>query len=420
MCESNALLAAVPFMFAARLRNSFVFGECRAAAARDERSGLAQSVPARCTARARLLVVWKVGVGSLVKHAIGLCQMFALCLLACGSEHATRAPVDAAAVSGDADASVCAALGSCPAHSIGQWRALLEASEFGPGARLVATGGLGVLIATGDGQYRVARTVDPRGARPAKDWDFPEATRALAVVVPADEDAISVLTCGADGSHCSVWRADLSADEPSAWRERALPQSFIARGIAQDRSTVDRPVCAYGSGMYCWAQSWQAVIPESDELRLNAVAFGSAWSLAVGDHGRWFARVVGDAAWEEQTPLNDVALVRVDVSGGRGGVILGEGKLQAALGSRAGSYACLEHRELAALFLDPGVAGLAYAVTAEGHVIQQQGESACAYQELALSRAVLQTTAVPCGASNNPRLLTESALFGQSSCLEVP
>lgn len=321
-------------------------------------------------------------------------------------------------MSGDASTlGSCSPIGSCPARSIGVWQELLKASDFGANARLVATGGAGVLLALDEQHFRVLRLADPSGVSMQKDWDFPHAG-PLGIFVPSPPNSMSVLTCGDGGSHCSVWQTDLQADEPSTWREAALPASFIARGITQDLTVDGRPICVYGDGMYCQWQAWQSVIPESGELRLNASAFGSQWSLAVGDHGRWWKRERG-ADWQEQPALNDAALDQVVVSDDGGGVIVGAGKLQAALGSQAALYDCVEGGDVAAFILDSAAPGLAYAVTPDGLIVQHSS-TYCAYQQLALSGPVLQSTSFHCGGSNNPRLLTASVLFGPNNCLEVP
>ena len=355
-------------------------------------------------------------------NGVALWLACALSLLACSAEHApdvvrdAGAPTaDAAAMSGDAATlGSCAPLGSCPARSIGVWQELLEASDFGASARLVATGGLGVLVALDEQHVRVVRLAEPSGASMQQDWDFPHAG-ARGIYVPNPPDSMSVLTCGDSGSQCSVWQADVRSDELSAWRETVLPGSFVARGISQDLTVDSRPICVYGAGMVCDSQ---AVIPVADDRRLNAVAFGSQWSIAVGEHGRWWKREHG-ADWQEQPALNDVALEQVVVSEDGGAVIVGEGKLQAALGSQAALYDCVEGGDVAAFILDSAAPGLAYALTPSGLIVQHSS-SYCAYQRLELSGPVLQSGTLRCGGSNNPRVLTASVLFGQNNCLEVP
>src|SRR5262245_29632655 len=51
-------------------------------------------------------------------------------------------------------------IGSCLAGSEG-WRVLLDAKDFGSDARLVAMGGLSVLVSMGNATFRIARLHDP-------------------------------------------------------------------------------------------------------------------------------------------------------------------------------------------------------------------------------------------------------------------
>jgi hypothetical protein len=250
----------------------------------------------------------------------------------------------------------------------------------------------------------------------------------LSNIVPVPPTMMLVLTCGDAGAHCSLWRSDVQADQLSSWQEEVLPPSFIARGVSFDVAVEPKQICVYGSGLYCWNDSWQEAIPESADLRLNAVALGSSWSLAVGDHGRWWKRLRDDTGslgpWQEQAPLNDIALSQVSVVAD-GGAIVGAGRLQALLGSQAELYDCLVSDDIAAFILDPAIQGLAYLVTNSGEIFQhapmsaRRAEAYCDYQQLALPGPVIETGAVPCSAANNPRLLTESILFGQSVCLST-
>jgi hypothetical protein len=360
---------------------------------------------------------------------------------AAGSGGAAASAGGASGASGSAAGlpACTASIGSCPAHSVGIWQELLKATDLGANARLVATGGLGVLGALGDGSFRVARLNDPAEAAsgPAYTaWDFPNASAQakpvaimegrLSDITPVPPNELIVLTCADTRAHCSIWRSAVNAGQLSSWEETPLPAEFSAGGVALDGGVEPRQICVYGGGMYCWTDHWQEAIPSAQALRVNDVAFGPLWSLAVGDHGRWFKRA-HDAggtlsAWLEQPPLNDIALSQVSVAAD-GGVIVGAGKLQAALGTQAPLYDCSVSDDLAGFLVDPGVRGLAYAVTNTGKILQhaltsaQRSEAYCAYQQLTLSGAVLDSGAVPCSASNNPRLLTDSGLFGQSQCL---
>ena len=120
--------------------------------------------------------------------------------------------------------------------------------------------------------------------------------------------------------------------------------------------------------------------------------------------------------------LDDVALNQVSVANDSG-VVVGAGKVQAFVGAQAELYDCLVAGEVAAFILDPASQGLGYLVTNAGHVFQhaptnvRAAEPYCDYQQLPLPGPVIQSGTVPCASANNPRVLTESVLFGQSVCL---
>jgi hypothetical protein len=128
--------------------------------------------------------------------------------------------------------------------------------------------------------------------------------------------------------------------------------------------------------------------------------------------------------WQEQPALADVALTQVSVAGA-GGVIVGEGKLVAAVGTQADDFRDCDPfgGDLKGLMLDPGIPGLAYAVTGSGEVVQhaavspQRPESYCSYQRL--PQSVVGVSDAPCGGSQNARAWTDQALFGTNTCVEV-
>jgi len=391
--------------------------------------------------------------------------LLALMLVACGSQPGRSAMLASAAThgtpphadAGSADASSVVAssgpitgdpsiaglpactgsIGSCPAQSFGIWQELLNASEFGAGAHFVSMGGLGLLVAIADGSFRVVRLRQPTwgsasGAAYAS-WDFPSQAMEPIAITEANQSGLGsgppgslfVLTCDAARAQCSVWRSDVDTAQPPSWQQMTLPEGLEPQGLVLDRAQAPGQVCAYGRGLACWSDSWQQAIAATNDLRIRAVAFGAFWSLAVGDHGRWFKRERDDAdhlgAWEEQAPLGDAALSSVSLDG-RGGVIVGEGRLQAAVGMQSPFFDCSIANDLAALILDRGTNGLAYAVTDAGQTLQHAPPTGpyCAYQTLPLTGAVIATEIVPCSAALNPRVLTAAAVFGQSECIEVP
>jgi hypothetical protein len=332
------------------------------------------------------------------------------------------------------------AIGSCPSTSIGAWTELLKASDFGADARLVAIGGLGVLVAMGNGSFRLARLHDPRdttaSAPPFVAWDFPNASaqaKPIAILEgrasdlpPRPPNMLVVLTCDAGQVNCSVWSADVTGDQLSSWRQSQLPVSFVGRGLAFDAGVEPQQICAYGSGMLCLADGWQEAIPAGADLNVHAVAFGS-WSLAVGEHGRWWKRVHHDAGtgpWQEQTRLEDVTLTQVSVAAD-GGTIVGEHGLFAAVGTQSDIYQCSVSADLAAFILYPSSRGLGYAVEDSGRVLQhglitaRRSAEYCTYQQLMLSGPVIDSGIAACDDSANPRVLTASALLGVNVCLTI-
>lgn len=330
-------------------------------------------------------------------------------------------------------------IGSCPSRSIGVWKPLLNASDLGTGVRLLAMGGNGVLAAFDDGTYKVARLSDP-AEQPAPSaaymaYDFPHASaqaKPIAVLEGRDSDItptppnfMLVLTCDDARMHCSVWRAEVGANQLGAWTETPLPSDLEGRGVVFDTTVDPHRVCVYGNALYCDPNSWMAAIPVTAGLTINAVAFGG-WSLAVGEHGRWFKRTRDaagtDGSWEEQPSLVDVSLTQTSVAA-NGGSIVGDGKLLAALGDQAMYYDCNLRSDVAAVLIDPGFGGLSYLVSQNGQVFQhspvtaQRTEAYCAYQDLMLDHPVVAAGAIPCSSANNPRVLTEAGVFGQSVCL---
>jgi hypothetical protein len=299
-------------------------------------------------------------------------------------------------------------------------------------------GGQAVLIAVGDGSYRIARLRDPAAdpsSMPAYTaWPFPDAggepvaiaEGRLSDVAPAPPGLMLVVVCDSARTQCSVWQSELKDGQLSQWQTVALPAGFVPKGVALDSASSPRQVCVYGTGLLCRTDTWQVAIPSETELRIRSVAFGTQWSLAVGEHGRWFKRVRSDSgqlsAWRGQPAIGSAALTQASVAGA-GGVITGQGVLQAALGEQKSAYDCSASTDLVALWLDAATPALAYAVTMAGSVLQhalvtaQRPTPYCAYQQLELPSSVLDTTIAPCGLAMNPRVLTDRILFGTNQCL---
>jgi hypothetical protein len=344
------------------------------------------------------------------------------------SERKPDAGVSTADGSADAAAepSMCAKpVSACSARS-GSWGIVLDAKAFGDGAQLLASDDQAVIVARGDGVTGVARLQSDVG------WDqsfvplelgdqLPIAIDDETSLNPASGNHVSVLACVPSGA-CSVWGND--SRQGSDWRELSLPDGLSPVGLIAD--PMQNVLCVYGDGMICGNADLKRAIPAGVSIR--AVTFGSQWSLAVGDHGRWFKSerdaTGGIGPWREQPALADVSLTQVSVAGA-GGVIVGEGKLRAAVGTQAALFGCDPFGgDLKALMLSEGFAGVAYAITDSGEVYQhapasaQPADSYCLYQQL--SQAVVGVSDAPCGGDQNTRALTKRALFGTNACREVP
>jgi hypothetical protein len=323
-------------------------------------------------------------------------------------------------------------IGSCPARPADEFKVLLDATEFGPDAHFIAMGDQALVVAVGDGTFRIALLLPPVHAKqpvPAyAAWAFPtddlqpiDAT-AIPQPVPSDAGKVFVLACDVGRTHCAVLAGDSGQNELQPWQNADLPSGFMPRRMVFDTAADPQALCVYGNGLLCFESGWQQAIPPSADLRLNDVAIGSGWSLAVGDHGRWFKREASDAsgAWLEQTSLDDVALTGVSVFGA-GGVITGEGRIQAALGEEQALFGCPAPKELVSLMLFSNSPGWAYALSSSGEVflqspMEQQDEPYCAFQQLMLG-AVLETGIAPCYDDSNPRVLTDRLLLGQNLCI---
>ncbi|MFC1642468.1 hypothetical protein ACFL5O_07250 [Myxococcota bacterium] len=334
---------------------------------------------------------------------------------------------------------------SCPASRAGEWHVLLDAKDFGDSARFVALGGRAVIVDTGVLGFQVVSVLhqddqnDPASSQSYTAWKVPSGARHPVAVVEGvleDDDvgrpSIIVLVCSEARTECSLLRGDLRQDQLSPWSGTELPPGLVPRGLVFDSSSPGPAVCVYGNGLSCFRSEWQTGIPVVADLQLNHVAISSFWSLAVGEEGRWYKRErnvrrTGDddrpGGWKEQPPLGAVSLTYASTAD-LGGVIIGDGRILAALGVQSEFYSCALPRELAALMLfEQGGGGLAYAVTRSGEVIHRapvtfQGPY-CTLQQLPNGEITAIGTA-PCMDAMNPRLLLDGALLlGQNVCLSL-
>jgi hypothetical protein len=338
---------------------------------------------------------------------------------------------DPPASTADAAFSCTEQVGSCPSQSFAQWTALVDASELAAHARLIATGGESVLAEIGDGSFRAVHVpLDGEQSRVPRltAWDVPAGDQRPTAITDASDTSgkrLFVLACSEERTSCNLLHATIGADLVANWETNELPAGFLARGLVIDDAHLDEPgtVCVYGSGLLCFEGGWREAIAPSAGLRINDVAIGWNWSVAVGDEGRWFKRdYAADAlgTWKEQASLGPVALTQASVAGA-GGVIVGDGRIQAPLGEQRALFGCEAPRELIALMLQNGAPGLGYAVTSSGEVLRHmtpglfQKEPYCAHDALP-GGAVLDVATLPCGVSLNPRVLTANVLFGVNAC----
>jgi hypothetical protein len=327
---------------------------------------------------------------------------------------------------GDASLACPASIAECPAKAGDVWTTLLDASEFGPTARFIASDGFSVLIDLGDAGFSIAMVNkwdrDDAGVPTHGEREFPSSDKQ-----PIDLHGDQVVTCDDARTRCSVWHREIAAE--SSWREVELPEGFSARGIAYD-SPGPLPTCVYGSGMVCRydeRDEWHEVISGADGLQLNAVQFQYGLSVAVGDHGRWFKRESARNShitrpWQEQPPFGDAELTQVNVAGPTG-VIVGDHRVQTLFGNPAGSFECAApDGDLLAMLLIYGSGGYAsgdgYVIASDGRIFRHsagtpvKAEAYCLTQSIVLPGQVLDVLSFGCEFGFNPRVLTAQQLIG--------
>lgn len=327
------------------------------------------------------------------------------------------------------DAGLCRdEAGSCPASASAKWKVLLRAQALDPTAHFVAADMYAILALTATGDVRVAITKDPGDSEDVDYavWSAPKgpltpvaATSGRLAGAPAQEPF--VLSCNDARTQCEILRGRSGQSELESFAASALPAGFAARGLVVDTAATPTKLCVYGSGIYCFDQGWQPSLPLADGLKLNHVAIGYPWSLAVGDDGRWFKREQGasGSAWQAQSTLGKVNLTQAGVTA-NGGFVLGDGQVRATLGALRPAFRCQASAALRGLVLNEGVEGLADAITLDGKIFQYQlvdlKSTYCTTQELDQSD-LLSVTSAPCGGSQNPRVVTPSVLVGMHLCV---
>jgi hypothetical protein len=326
-------------------------------------------------------------------------------------------------------------LGSCPSTSFAIWRRLLDAAAFGPQATFIAAGARTLLVALGDGSFRVVLL--PHPGEPGDDyasWPLPAAELVPIAVNDArssnEAHRLLILSCDETRSRCSLLEGEVRKGMLGSLHETPVPSGFSPRGLAMeagDPITPSRP-CLFGNGLLCLeAGRFREAIATAPELSLNAVALGTPWSLAVGDHGRWFMRELREnepPVWREQEPLADVSLTHVSVNNA-GGVITGAGRVQTVVGTElTRAVTCSPEAGLTAFHLAGPGGSFANALMESGEVRWHRAypvakEAYCAHDRIPPAK-VVATTFESCGGSANFRALQADALWGTNSCVLVP
>ncbi len=321
--------------------------------------------------------------------------------------------------------------GSCPLPANFAWRRLIAASDFGPGAEVRAASGQVALIALHGGSFQLAqlRPSDLREGGSYLSW--PLDTGELVPIAmsdqghPSDPSSIYVLACDAERRGCSVFHGSVARDQPPAFDARELPADFYAHGVFTDRSESDpleAAPCAYGEGLICLRDGvWRVEIRANRAPMLRAVAIGWDLSLAVGEHGRWFTRGHGPV-WNEQTPLEDVALTFASVAR-QLGVIVGGGRIRAVIGRElADALPCAPADEIDAFWLGMGTTGVALALSREGKLLFHSSRffadpnSYCAQTTLPAGALGIGGAPSLCGITANERVLLSDGLWGPNAC----
>lgn len=311
---------------------------------------------------------------------------------------AALAPVDAAAKE-DAQRPD-AAIPDCPVRSdscpmpawrtsFDSWSTLLEASEFGPQAYLVAADGEAVLIDDGAGTHWLLAL---QGEAPLMrtSWRLPDGLRALDV--NARIDSFLVLASD-DAGTCSILET----------KQGALQPATIAPPPADARATrlygTTEGLCVAGNGFWCLAgESWEQRVFGP----IARVWFANAGTVVEGADGAfWLYASTADA----QLVLREYHDLRFLKAGNL--VQRGE-QLIRWTGEEA------EVCELPPLALFTG----GEALTLQGALLHFDRERSqfCETTMLAPLEPVLDTTYATCGILANPRVLTARALYGTASC----
>ncbi len=336
---------------------------------------------------------------------------------------------DASSSANDPDASLSSCqLEACPAPQTAKWKTLLRARDLEATARFIAIDKGAVLALAGNGDAHVALLESPAISESVTyaTWTATKgALTPVAITSGTLEGSVVpepfVLYCNEGHSQCEILHGQRGQNQLRSFSASPLPAGFVAQGLVVDAAASPVTLCAYGNGIVCLDQTWEARLPISAGLVIRHVSVGPGWSLAVGDDGRWYKRERLDSgelgAWTSQSVIDNAKLSYAVVSFA-GGLILGEGRIQAALGSEEARFRCRGPENLSGIVLYQAAPGVADVVTESGTILQRgaSSDAYCATQQID-EGGVIGVTSDPCGASANPRLLTSSTIVGQHLCV---
>lgn len=307
-----------------------------------------------------------------------------------------------------------------------QLQMLLEASSFGPDAHFASIGGRTVLVTESGQPARVVQLDAPVHADtpPGQYTVFGLPASDLSVVDVVDDGALDIssrvyaLVCREETS-CSVWRSPLTR----AGDLEEIPGSELAwrpRGLAIDPASSPALPCVYGPSLKCFDAAWYEPLTPPDGVEIVDVALGSAVSFVIGTRTHAWIRTDPDGNWEPQwVAPRDIELSGVQVSS-QYGAAFGTHREVLVMEENL-TWVCQWNSELA-LVSPSTVFDRISVVTTQGRVLRrarQPGSDFCISQQLDIG-PILSSSRVQCGASGNNWLLTENAIWGEYTCLEVP
>jgi hypothetical protein len=301
---------------------------------------------------------------------------------------------------------------------------LLDASDFGTDARVIAIDGAAALVEGGDAPWRVAYIYLTEEAA-TKGKAYATLAAPAGDLRPLDvADGVFVLACSTDKARCLVLRGTPEDGSLSEWAGTELPPGFVPRGIVVDKIVSPGVVCVYGNGLLCFDGGWQIEIAPELGLQLNDVAVGYPPWIAVGAHGRYFVRTRSSDSsgrWLEQPRVGDVELTRASAQNDKA-VVIGKGGLWVTIDTQQtppSVVSCTASEALSMVNVWQGVADGITAVTASGqvlrHVPRTPSTAFCAWASANLGDN-LGGTINRCGIEDNERVFSAEKVVGLNFC----